>query len=119
MRAIRCHCVYLSIYENDLVLYHRIQLLTKYYLLKFIIFYRTVQAYVSREDSLDLSHYKLWYKVQHDRIRSQNTHTANISNRIARQKSEINNGFDGTDSENLTVSTACSEGAFSTPFVGR
>jgi hypothetical protein len=69
---------------------------------------------VSREDSLDLSHYKLWYKVQHDRIKlqseSHSAHTVNISIRSARQKSELNDGF---------ANTEFSESAFSSPFVGR
>jgi hypothetical protein len=90
-------------------------------------YYHTVQAYVSREESLDLSHYKLWYKVQHDRIKlqlqsqsqTQSAHTANINIRTSRQKSDINNGFGNTDSDGFTVSPAYSESAFSSPFVGR
>jgi hypothetical protein len=89
----------------------------------FIQHYRTVQAYVSREDALDLSHYKLWYKVQHDRIKQQSqshsAHTANISLRTARQKSDVNNGFGNMDSDGFTISSAISESAFSSPFVGR
>lgn len=74
---------------------------------------------MSRGDSLDLSHYKLWYKVQHDRIKAQTqshgTNTENINIRTARQKSDVNNGFSSTDSDGFTVS----ESAFSSPFVGR
>lgn len=81
--------------------------------------YFTVQAYVSRGDSLDLSHYKLWYKVQHERMKAQtqspSANTENINIRTARQKSDINNGFSNTDSDGFAVS----ESAFSSPFVGR
>jgi hypothetical protein len=80
-----------------------------------------VQTYSSASDTLDLNHYKLWYKVQNDRIDQETTRAKKLFKRNSKEQLSIERDLFKREKSVILNATGDvnQETLFCTQFVGR